>query len=123
VNSPLLPLVQKPPSRQIEACGLCSFHSFYSLVVRLIGLTRNNNVFLNNTGSLNGLPPENQSQQAPVGSLAHSEQRNLLPMLGGETLLEVVGDNSCESTRMGIDGSSERDFTIKLFALNSKRSY
>ena len=44
-------------------------------------------------------------------------------MLSDKTLLEIVGDSSRESTRMNIDRSSERDFPIKLFALNSKSSY
>jgi hypothetical protein len=98
------------------------FHSFHSLVVRLIGLTRRNNVLLNNAGSLNVLPRKPESAGAG-GKPCPFRAKNLLPMLGDETLLEVVGDNSCESTRIGIDGSSERDFTIKLFALNSKGSY
>jgi len=40
------------------------FHCFYSLVVRLIGLTRNSNVLLNNAGSLNVLPGEPESAGA-----------------------------------------------------------
>jgi len=49
-------------------------------------------------------------------------RRNLLPMLRDKTLSKIVRDHSSENTRVGVDGSSERDFPKKLFALNSKRS-
>lgn len=63
------------------------------------------------------LAREKRAEQLPGSKL-----KNLLLVLGAETLPEIVRDNSGEYTRVRVDRSSEGDFPKKLLALNSKRS-